>query len=178
MGFHCDYCSKSISESIPIILSCCGFSVCMIHFSPNCEVQTCPMCAEKLNIENCLKMPKNKITIKENELRLKTDEVNKKINHLKAITADPQFYIEENFSHILNKIDLRCEEIKDKLDSQIDEYSAKLREEVLIARENCLQRFKKKIKTIELKGKFYSVHSKFILNKNYLKTSNHSTFWS
>ena len=114
-------------DSVKIILPC-GFQTTFGCLPSDEEVIRCMMCDEEdLNIQDVLERPVNRLRLKEKKLELKFQDLQNLSEKLTSIKRDPRFFVESSFEKILNELDLRREEIKQSVNTQIDEHYMKLR---------------------------------------------------
>ncbi|CAF1018872.1 unnamed protein product [Brachionus calyciflorus] len=113
----CEFCNKSTDDLYLITLPC-GFVVCYDHIE---DSNDCFMCHEHQISKNLFfSMKKNRIKIEEINRLSKIKLYQTKINDLKQIKNDPKYYVDELISNLINKIDLRREQIKLDLNLSVD----------------------------------------------------------
>ncbi|CAF0787703.1 unnamed protein product [Brachionus calyciflorus] len=141
----CKICENS-DENKPIILPFCGFAVCYRHIEYLANRFQCPVCNDhKIDKEECLSM--------RNNLK-KIDFI--KQEKCKEIGKNPEIFINNIFTQLINDVDVKREKLMMTLEKQINDYSQQLINE--------LHKHKKNL-TAELKHKM----EQFEENKNCIK---------
>jgi hypothetical protein len=114
----------------PILLSCCGATVCVNHVEEDqSEIYECPLCLTSHDMQskqfatNKVAEDLLKMEIEQLSFGLVYEEAEKECNTLRSslrklsdLTNDPKFYIYEVVSKLKNKVDLRREELKVDID--------------------------------------------------------------
>ncbi|CAF0858232.1 unnamed protein product [Brachionus calyciflorus] len=113
----CEFCNKSIDDLYLITLTC-GFVVCYDHIVDSIDFF---MCHEHLiNKNTCFSMKKNRNKIEEINRLSQIKLYQTKLNEIKEIKNDPKYYVNEFVSSLMNKIDVRREQIKLDLNLSVD----------------------------------------------------------
>lgn len=83
----------------------------------------CPACkSHTTSAEECSEMTINKLAINQHVLDCSSKILSDNLKHLEALEIDPSFYIDDNYSQLINQIDIRREEIKLLINNEIDNY--------------------------------------------------------
>ena len=110
----------------------------------------CPVCkCHIISTDECLNMTRNKLTINQTKFDLKQQSLLEKLKKLEYFKIDPSFHIDENYSQLINQIDLRREEIKILINKKIDDYCENLLAQIDKEKETKLNEFKQKIEEID-----------------------------
>ena len=145
----CDKCNKLLIEPVSTL---CGFIVCKSHLDHYEDTFQCDLChrehtvpkdgfkiskrlQDALNIQlNTLELtPVYDESLHQSMMKKVIGEAQKSVNEIESIDKDPVNYIYEYFEDIKRKVDLRREDLKER----IDKYSDETIESINIAQSNC-----------------------------------------
>jgi hypothetical protein len=122
MILNCDFCFKEF-ETNPIILPC-GWTVCEQHLK-NRELLKCRFCIQKHEYEPNKHVNMKVLTLlnKEKQAR-KLKELEQSVEEFKTVFNDPEYYIDNIFRELIDKMQQRKEEtlesIKNYFENEID----------------------------------------------------------
>lgn len=117
--FNCEWCSEELDESY--ISLACGFLICEKHLEVSSALIDCLICKNhSINVEDTLNLAGNLKNQLKKKLCLKKTELDSKIRKIEEIQNDPKNHINELYSSVIRKIDLRREELKMEIDSKSD----------------------------------------------------------
>lgn len=125
---YCEICKNKIKD-ISICLPC-GFLVCEKHLRIDFAQVNCFVCENhQINIQECLNMPRNKKKLDKIKLNKEKSELDAKIEKFKQIKLDPVQFVNENFQDMLQKIDLKREELKMQIDNRYNELLIQIKDQ-------------------------------------------------
>ena len=133
MNSTCKICNSS-SGQLMVVLNCCGYYVCKAHLDEYLKngnsVINCNLCSDPLNITQCLNMKRNKTEIEEFYFKSNNTRLKILIAEIDTIQKDPDFYINEHLEGLMNKLNLKREELKLYIMTQIDDFYMRLLEKI------------------------------------------------
>ncbi|CAF0756283.1 unnamed protein product [Brachionus calyciflorus] len=147
---HCEYCSI-IREEIYLITLPCGYIVCCDHLKTFPNLVECFMCKEHIiDLNHCLNMKKNRDKIDEINRMAKLTNLKQKLDKINSVKNDPKYFIDECFSNLTNKIDLRREQIKLEFSNSVDKSFQKIYHQVKRLQEEYEKNLDKKLNDFEM----------------------------
>ena len=145
----CDICNKLLIDPV---LTLCGFTVCKSHVDEYEESFQCDLCQSKHTVpkegfiisrrlQDALSIQLNtlELTPVYDECKKVIGEAQKDVAQIESIDKDPENYIYEYFEDIKRQVDLRREDLKER----IDKYSDETIESINKAQINCQELAKK-----------------------------------
>ncbi|CAF0753020.1 unnamed protein product [Brachionus calyciflorus] len=128
MSKYCENCNPINEPDLPIIVLPCGYSICYDEIIDLPDNFDCMFCSNHIiDKYECFNMQRNKSTLREIENKNhETNSSNFKSPVLNKNKDELDYFVNEHISSILRKIDQKREELKLKLNHQIDEYSNEL----------------------------------------------------
>lgn len=122
MSIKCEYCYIN-NDDLNLLTLPCGFNVCLKHFDYVSDQFDCFMCHEHIvNKNKCFKMAKNRFKLSEINYLKHVDLIKLKLKEVKILQNDPNYYLNELTSRVINKIDIRREKLKLEICKEIDSY--------------------------------------------------------
>lgn len=117
----CYHCNK-IFESVPITLFPCGWVICSHHFGEPMKTFHCNLCQtiHQVNFDQCIKTKTLEYKYLKYTIERSLKEFENEIIEIEMIKKDPNSYLDDFFSGIINKIDLRRELTKKQIDSHFE----------------------------------------------------------
>ena len=141
-------CKLCISKSgnVLIILTCCTYPICKEHLDKYAEsgvtVIKCQVCSQELNINSCLNTMRNREKIVDFEVKSNRKELKKNFEDFERLMNDPPFYLNKNLEELVNKINLRREELKVEITRKIDEYYMSMMDKIEESKKAVLKVFR------------------------------------
>ncbi|RNA09256.1 hypothetical protein BpHYR1_022549 [Brachionus plicatilis] len=133
----CEYCYKNQFDLLLFILPC-GYSVCYEHLTYQDTLFKCLVCQDHLiEKKSCFEMRKNRKKLDEMEFLELKQSILLSCDKIDILKKDIKFSVNENFSNVINQIDLKRELLKYELDKLVDDYHESLLKEV----KNCESKF-------------------------------------
>lgn len=136
----CKFCQQNF-KGVPIILSCCGETICSIHLDEinsnnKRKLFNCPCCETEHDMEN-KKFVTNKAVEQLTNSKFNFGDVyekaekeckklNKTIEKLNHLKTDPKNFVFEYISKLKNQVDLRKEKLKEEIEELSDQMIKKL----------------------------------------------------
>ncbi|CAF1084215.1 unnamed protein product [Brachionus calyciflorus] len=131
MNLFCDYCNEPKPLGSLLISLECGFRICLSHLNQLTVDSTCLVCERHtISIGNCLRIPRNKGIIAQCRYQKICKHIQNDLGFLNQIRNDPDFFLDECSSRLINLLDIRRENILQSLDNQIKDYSDALMQRV------------------------------------------------
>ncbi|RMZ95410.1 hypothetical protein BpHYR1_018382 [Brachionus plicatilis] len=150
----CEYCN-AVKEHLYLITLPCGYVVCHDHFDSTNQYGlgvfapslNCFVCKNhNISKKQCYEMAKNRSKLSKIKFLEHLDLVKNKIKYIQEYQNDTDLFLDNYLDPVLNKIDLRREQLKIEVNKKIDEAYFKMIDEIKGIRSN----FKQKIGCISL----------------------------
>jgi len=139
----CDICNKLLIGPVSTL---CGFAVCKSHLDQFKDSFQCDLChrehtvpkdgfgiSRKLQEALSIQLNTLELTPIYDECKKVIGEAQKDVDEIESIDKDPENYIYEYFEDIKRQVDLRREDLKERIDT----YSAETIESINNAQKNC-----------------------------------------
>ncbi|CAF1104301.1 unnamed protein product [Brachionus calyciflorus] len=147
---HCEYCNI-LREELYLITLPCGYIVCYDHLKTLPNLVDCFMCKEHIiDLNHCLNMKKNRDKIEEVKRLVKLTNLKQKLDKINSVKNDPKYFLDECFSNLTNKIDLRREQIKLEFSKSVDKSFQNIYQQVKSLQEEYEKNLDKKLKDLEM----------------------------
>ncbi|CAF0977485.1 unnamed protein product [Brachionus calyciflorus] len=145
---NCEYCNI-FKEELYLITLPCGYIVCYEHVNKSSNSIDCFMCKEhKIDLNSCLNMKKNRDKINEINRISKFKDLKLELEKINVVKSDPKYFIDE--CNLINKIDLKREQIKLEFDKNIDKSFQNLINQAKRLREEYENSLEKKLKDFNI----------------------------
>ncbi|CAF0889402.1 unnamed protein product [Brachionus calyciflorus] len=117
----CVYCKK-IFQSSPLTLVPCGWVICSSHFDEYNGILVCRNCCDLHVVykNECFSTKSIEIKYENYKLEKSIKQIKTDINELEQIKKEPESYIYEHFSNLINQADIQREQIKILIDQYFD----------------------------------------------------------
>ncbi|RNA14841.1 ubiquitin carboxyl-terminal hydrolase 7 isoform X1 [Brachionus plicatilis] len=117
-------------NKLKIILPC-GFSIKYRDITNRNGQFICSVCkSHYIDQEKCLNMNRNRLVVGIHLLKLRKNDFDECVRKIDTFKADPEHFLEDNYSKIINEIDIRREELKLMVMEKIDNYYESLMEAI------------------------------------------------
>lgn len=135
-------------EDLEISLPC-GFTIGLKEFKNNEEKFNCPVCkTHEICLRECMEITRNKLIFGQAELKIEEANLAACSKELEIYKNDPIFYIDESLAKAKNKLDLRREELKLKMNKEIDKCYNDSLKEIERLKQSKLDHFEKNMEII------------------------------
>ena len=127
----CDKCNKLLTEPVTTV---CGYTICKFHLDQLKDSFQCDLChrehtvpkdgfevARRLQDALSIQLNTLELTPVYDECKKVIGEAQKDVAEIESIDKDPENYIYEYFEDIKRQVDLRREDLKEKVDKYSDE---------------------------------------------------------
>lgn len=126
----CEFCDKNQKDLYLLNLPC-GFLVCSDHVISQDEMFICFVCNDhSINKTKCLEIRKNQKKIDQIKLLEEKNSILELCDKIDNLKTDPNCFFDNQFSSIINKIDLKKEILKLEFSKLVDAYHESLLKEV------------------------------------------------
>ncbi|CAF0866603.1 unnamed protein product [Brachionus calyciflorus] len=124
----------------------CAFKTTYKQLIESDKSSKCSIChSHKININECLEIPRNKLNIKQRQIELELENFEQMRSGIEQVKEKNVEFINSDFDRLKNEIDL----MREKLKKSIDDYYFKILDELEAKRRNKIKENEEDLKEIE-----------------------------